>query len=192
MNENELQQEVFSSTEAEFPPIQADPDVVNRKALAPCCGIDREIQNAPTTTQIKITEALKISDYTAYHIDSFNASYESKKRYSEFEALRTILERTYTNCVVPPIPEKHGLGERKDDPRIIQKRKRLLSLFLNRVAAHPILGRDHVFHQFIEGKLSWVEIMSANSVTHLLKRSSAGLSKLVERSILKNHGKSFF
>lgn len=39
---------------------------------------------------------------------------------------------------------------------MVEKRKRMLQTFLNRVAKHPELGRDHVFHRFIESGVVWV------------------------------------
>lgn len=45
----------------------------------------------------------------------------------------------------------------KDDLPMIEKRKRMLQTFLNRVAKHPELGKDHVFHQFLESTVTWVK-----------------------------------
>lgn len=39
---------------------------------------------------------------------------------------------------------------------MVKKRKRMLQTFLNRVARHPQLGRDHVFHRFLENGVIWV------------------------------------
>ncbi|KAJ3216710.1 Sorting nexin, cytoplasm-to-vacuole targeting pathway/endosomal sorting, partial [Clydaea vesicula] len=105
--------------------------------------------------------------------------WESKHRYSEFEALRTLLTRIYKTSCVAPIPEKQTLGDytkpkAKEDNHMIQKRKRMLQLFLNRIASHPILGRDHVFHQFLEGVLGWNEILSSTGFAYLLKKGSDG------------------
>lgn len=44
----------------------------------------------------------------------------------------------------------------KDDLPMVEKRKRMLQTFLNRVAKHPELGKDHVFHRFLESTGSWV------------------------------------
>lgn len=32
----------------------------------------------------------------------------------------------------------------------------MLQTFLNRVARHPILSNEHVFHRFLDGEVSWV------------------------------------
>jgi sorting nexin-41/42 len=43
-----------------------------------------------------------------------------------------------------------------EDVGIIDHRKRMLQSFLNRLAQHPILRRDHVVHRFLTGDASWV------------------------------------
>jgi hypothetical protein len=40
---------------------------------------------------------------------------------------------------------------------MVEKRKRMLQTFLNRVAKHPELGKDHVFHRFLESGVAWVK-----------------------------------
>lgn len=44
----------------------------------------------------------------------------------------------------------------KDDVVMIEKRKRMLQSFLNRVLNHSKLGSEHVFHRFLESGVSWV------------------------------------
>jgi len=44
----------------------------------------------------------------------------------------------------------------KEDVTIIEKRKRMLQSFLNRVSNHPQLSDEHVFHKFLENGVSWV------------------------------------
>jgi len=44
----------------------------------------------------------------------------------------------------------------KEDAALIARRTRMLGTFLNRVASHPILGQDAVFHKFLDGGVSWV------------------------------------
>lgn len=47
---------------------------------------------------------------------------------------------------------------------MIARRKRMLQTFLNRVARHPILSNEHVFHRFLDGEVSWVSSMSICTV----------------------------
>lgn len=39
---------------------------------------------------------------------------------------------------------------------MISQRKRMLQAFLNRIAKHPIISNEHVFHRFLDGEASWV------------------------------------
>ncbi len=41
---------------------------------------------------------------------------------------------------------------------MIARRKRMLQTFLNRIARHPILSNEHVFHRFLDGEVSWVRM----------------------------------
>lgn len=41
---------------------------------------------------------------------------------------------------------------------MIARRKRMLQTFLNRIARHPILSNEHVFHRFLDGEVSWVSL----------------------------------
>jgi len=96
-----------------------------------------------------------------------------RRRYSEFASFREALVRLYPTILIPPIPEKHSMctclhdetneadyaaAPRKatEDVNIIDHRKRMLQSFLNRLAQHPILRRDHVVHRFLTGDASWV------------------------------------
>ncbi|ORZ23513.1 hypothetical protein BCR42DRAFT_404936 [Absidia repens] len=102
--------------------------------------------------------------YIAYTIRLRNI--ETKHRYSEFESLWKSFTKLYPAAIVPPIPEKHSIVDYaalqtrfKDDIPMIEKRKRMLQSFLNRAAKHPILGRDHVFHRFLESGVLWSDVL---------------------------------
>jgi hypothetical protein len=92
---------------------------------------------------------------------------EARHRYSEFESLRESLSKLYPTLIVPPIPSKQTIGDyavkqgkAKEDATLIARRKRLLQTFLNRLARHPILSNEHVFHRFLDGEVSWVSYSS--------------------------------
>jgi hypothetical protein len=95
---------------------------------------------------------------------------EARHRYSEFESLRLNLTKLYPTLIIPPIPSKQTIGDyaikqakAREDAAMIARRKRMLQTFLNRIARHPILSNEHVFHRFLQGEVSWV-------CTHILKR----------------------
>ena len=88
---------------------------------------------------------------------------ESRHRYSEFESLRLNLTKLYPTLIIPPIPSKQSISDyaikqakAREDVAMIARRKRMLQAFLNRVARHPILSNEHVFHRFLQGEVSWV------------------------------------
>jgi hypothetical protein len=44
----------------------------------------------------------------------------------------------------------------KEDPALIDRRKRLLLRFLQRICSHPLLSAEHVLHRFLDPNTSWV------------------------------------
>lgn len=60
-----------------------------------------------------------------------------RRRYSDFEAFRDILERESTRVTIPPLPGKVFTNRFTDD--IIEKRQQGLQRFLEIVAGHPLL-----------------------------------------------------
>ncbi|KAI9492119.1 hypothetical protein BDB00DRAFT_830303 [Zychaea mexicana] len=151
----------------------------NRLSRASCgCTIERLLRQE--VTYIFITGAQKQSDtpagktFIAYNIRVCDT--ETKRRYSEFESLRRALSRLHPTLIVPPIPEKHSLVDYaalqtrvKDDLPMVEKRKRMLQTFLNRVANHPELGLDHVFHRFLESGVAWSDVLHSPPLSQLPK-----------------------
>jgi sorting nexin-41/42 len=82
--------------------------------------------------------------------------------------------------ICPPIPPRHSLGDyavkqgkAKEDANVIARRKRMLTVFLNRLGRHPILGEDRVFLRFLQPKASWVKrvVASFNLAIAKIKRA---------------------
>ncbi|KAG0090931.1 Sorting nexin, cytoplasm-to-vacuole targeting pathway/endosomal sorting [Podila epicladia] len=146
----------------------------------PCCGISTLLHNPHGHTTLLVTSAVKVADgltagaFVAYTIKVGDS--EVKRRYSEFEALRKVLCRIYPTLIVPPIPEKHSISnyaniqnKSKEDAAMVEKRKRMLQKFLNRLARHEILSYEHVFHRFLEAGVSWSELMHCPPISTLPK-----------------------
>ncbi|PPQ79696.1 hypothetical protein CVT25_003270 [Psilocybe cyanescens] len=143
-----------------------------------CCTRDRVLHSGDDV-EILIIDAQKTSvnsssPYITYVIRTGNA--EARHRYSEFESLRENLSRLYPTLIVPPIPSKQTIGDyavkqgkAKEDATLISRRKRLLQTFLNRVARHPILSNEHVFHRFLDGEVSWAEVLNSPPLSLLPK-----------------------
>ncbi|KAJ3878928.1 hypothetical protein F5051DRAFT_404432 [Lentinula edodes] len=143
-----------------------------------CCARDR-ILHSGDDVEILITDAQKTNlgattPYITYVIQTGNT--ESRHRYSEFESLRSSLVKLYPTLIIPPIPSKQTLGDyavkqgkAKEDATMIARRKRMLQTFLNRLARHPILSNEHVFHRFLDGEVSWHEVLNSPPISLLPK-----------------------
>ncbi|SCV72793.1 BQ2448_4330 [Microbotryum intermedium] len=72
------------------------------------------------------------------NIPAFRVRYSSvRRRYSDFEAFREILERESTRVNIPPLPGKVFSGRFSDE--VIEQRREGLERFLQIVAGHPLL-----------------------------------------------------
>ena len=60
-----------------------------------------------------------------------------RRRYSDFEAFRDILERESTRVNIPPLPGKVFTNRFSDE--VIETRREGLERFLSVVAGHPLL-----------------------------------------------------
>lgn len=102
----------------------------------------------------------------------------------------------YPYAIVPPIPEKHSVkdyaskpGKAKENPEIIDKRKRMLESFLNRVAVHPTLSGLHIFHQFLKGEGTWTDILAMSGLSfHLKKKNTVKVGERTIKNPGNNHG----
>lgn len=99
-----------------------------------------------------------------------------RRRYSEFESLRTTLTRLFPTLIIPPIPEKHTVSDyaaaptkAKEDTVIIEHRQRMLSVFLNRCAQMAQVRHHPVFHRFLDPNSSWSEVLNTPPVSNLPK-----------------------
>ncbi|CAH2085012.1 sorting nexin-12 [Nymphalis io] len=79
-----------------------------------------------------------------------------RRRYSDFEWLRTELERD-SKIVVPPLPGKalkRQLPFRGDDgifeEEFIEDRRKGLEVFINKIAGHPLAQNERCLHMFLQ------------------------------------------
>jgi sorting nexin-41/42 len=91
---------------------------------------------------------------------------EVTRRYSEFASLRSALVSLHPTIIVPPIPEKHTMADyaakptkAKEDASIIDQRKRMLAVFLNRCRRITAVLDDKVFWRFLDPNSSWVSMV---------------------------------
>jgi hypothetical protein len=114
-----------------------------------------------------------------------------RRRYSEFASLRDALTRLHPTLIVPPIPEKHTMADyaanptnAKQDQQIIDLRKRMLAVFLNRCRRMDEIRTDGVWWRFLDPNASWVCRVSecAVATTNCLIERGLTLSSRVVNS----------
>ncbi|EON67639.1 sorting nexin-3 [Coniosporium apollinis CBS 100218] len=97
--------------------------------------------------------------YTTYeillrtNIPAFKLKSSSvRRRYSDFEAFRDILERESARVTIPPLPGKVFTNRFSDD--VIEHRREGLQRFLQIVVGHPLLQTgSKVLAAFVQGRL---------------------------------------
>lgn len=77
--------------------------------------------------------------------------------------MRTTLVNLHPTLIIPPIPEKHSMADyaakptkAKEDTSIIDLRKRMLAVFLNRCRKMDEVREDGVWWRFLDPNASWV------------------------------------
>jgi len=158
-----------------------DYGIDTRKSIHCCDILDTVFDfNKFDDYTIEITQAEKINDffgssYIVYTIqtlkkDSREVLFETRRRYSEFDMLQKHLIARFPTLIVPPIPGKSNLIEyatgsgKNHTDTIVEKRKRMLQTFLNRLRKHPVLSHMHIIHLFIQQGAQW---SSKQDVVHL-------------------------
>ncbi|ORX92654.1 PX-domain-containing protein [Basidiobolus meristosporus CBS 931.73] len=146
------------------------------EAQEPCCRIEKLLAEH----EIQILDSDKMSEgahsFIVYKIKIEDV--EVKRRYSEFESLRSTLLKLHPSCIIPPLPEKTSLAQyatkqnrAKNDVLMIQKRKRMLQSFLKRISMHFVLSKEHIFHRFFED-LPWSEVVQSVPAANSKKADS--------------------
>lgn len=101
-----------------------------------------------------------------------------RRRYSEFEAFRDILERESARVTIPPLPGKVLTNRFSDD--VIEHRREGLQRFLQIVVGHPLLQTgSKVLAAFVQGQPT-LGLGSKAWLTYA--RSELGQTCLVEGS----------
>ncbi|PWY89601.1 hypothetical protein BO94DRAFT_534384 [Aspergillus sclerotioniger CBS 115572] len=103
---------------------------------------------------------------------------EVRRRYSEFASLRQTLVNLHPTLVVPPIPEKHTMADyaakptkAKEDTAIIDLRKRMLAVFLNRCRRMKEVREDGVWWRFLDPNVSWSEVLHSHPASSVPKNN---------------------
>ncbi|KAK2756682.1 Sorting nexin, cytoplasm-to-vacuole targeting pathway/endosomal sorting [Arachnomyces sp. PD_36] len=103
---------------------------------------------------------------------------EVRRRYSEFSSLRATLVNLHPTLIIPPIPEKHTMADyaakptkAKEDTAIIDLRKRMLGVFLNRCRRMKEVRDDGVWWRFLDPNASWSEVLHSHPASSVPKNN---------------------
>jgi sorting nexin-3/12 len=127
------------------------------------------------------------TDYEIYmvtNIPAFKLKQSSvRRRYSDFEHFRDMLERETSRVAIPPLPGKVFTNRFSDD--VIEHRREGLQQFLRIVVSHPLLQTgSKIMAAFVQGKAAARDFVNMVLIYH---RSKLG-PKFLVRNICRNAG----
>lgn len=103
-----------------------------------------------------------------------------RRRYSDFEYFRDILERESARVTIPPLPGKVYFN--KFDDAVIEERRKGLERFLKIVVGHPLLQTgSRVLGSFVQGAFSFALSCTRWQPADSISRPQLGPQRLVDR-----------
>ncbi|CAB4416731.1 unnamed protein product [Rhizophagus irregularis] len=99
-----------------------------------------------------------VSEYTIFYVTSLfpnGVRVTVERRFSQFEWLYNRLSAKFGAFVLPPLPEKQYSGRFNEE--FIEKRRRALERFINRLARHPVIRYSDLLTHFLscEDESEW-------------------------------------
>ena len=107
----------------------------------------------------KVSGSLFSKAYMTFIVSTSPLNFNVRRRYSDFEWLRQILQNFYSSSVIPPIPKKNKIGGDRFDELFLLKRKRNMEKFLNSLLDDPYIKISQIFYDFlsIEDEKKFIE-----------------------------------
>ncbi|KAL4452515.1 hypothetical protein ABPG75_008177 [Micractinium tetrahymenae] len=115
---------------------------------------------ASSEFEIRVTDPVRqgegVAAYVSYKVltrtsaPGYRESAEVIRRFRDFTWLQKRLRREYRGVIVPALPEKSVVEKYKMTGEFVEARRAALTVFINRVAAHPILKRSRDLQLFLE------------------------------------------
>ena len=97
----------------------------------------------------KIPGSFFTKAYMTFIISTSPLNFQVRRRYSDFEWLRQILQNYFSSSVIPPLPKKNKIGPDRFDESFLMKRKRYLEKFLNSLLYDPIIKNSQILYDFL-------------------------------------------
>ena len=118
-------------------------------------SLDNTPLGAEENAIIQVTSPEKIEggffskSYVTYLITTNPLNLKVRRRYSDFEWFRQMLQNFYNYNVIPSTPKKSKIGIDKFGDPFLQKRMRTLEKFLNYALKNPVLKSSQILYDFI-------------------------------------------
>eukprot|EP00878_Enallax_costatus_P016879 GHUV01017718.1.p1 GENE.GHUV01017718.1~~GHUV01017718.1.p1 ORF type:complete len:395 (+),score=141.91 GHUV01017718.1:1633-2817(+) len=111
------------------------------------------------TASLQVRTRTKLAQYN-------RPTSEVIRRFRDFAHLEHQLQEKYKGIIIPPLPEKNAVQKFQMSQEFTEERRRALQVFLNRVAAHPVLSKSPELQLFLEAtEDTWaVEMARGQSV----------------------------
>ena len=119
----------------------------------PCKLLEKSILN---DKEIKVTvknpktneKTLLSLAYVTYEVYTEPYLWLVRRRYNDFSLLRNILCKFYPRNLIPPLPEKK-IGGKRFQPEFIEKRMKILQMFLDEVTCNETLKSSDALITFL-------------------------------------------
>lgn len=149
--------ENFLEVEVYLHPLPFIPQIPSPRLSLPTFATDSKKKCFPRQVKNPMTHGTSRNMYTDYeivcrtNIPAFKLKHSTvRRRYSDFEYFRDILERETARVTIPPLPGKVFTNRFSDD--VIEHRREGLQRFLQIVVGHPLLQTgSKVLASFVQG-----------------------------------------
>lgn len=88
-----------------------------------------------------------LKSFIAYSVTSTLSGIQVSRRYKHFDWLHQQMSAKYILIPIPPLPEKQVSGRYEED--LIEHRKNILQIWVNKICRHPVLSRSDVWIHFL-------------------------------------------
>ncbi|KAI6180916.1 Sorting nexin-33 [Aphelenchoides besseyi] len=88
-----------------------------------------------------------LKSFIAYSLTSSLGGIQVSRRYKHFDWLHEQFSNKFLLIPSPPLPEKQVAGRYEED--LIEHRKNILQLWVNKICQHPVLGQSDVWMHFM-------------------------------------------
>ncbi|KAF7640456.1 PX domain-containing protein [Meloidogyne graminicola] len=95
----------------------------------------------------KETKLKGLKSFIAYSLTCSATGIQVARRYKQFDWLHLQLSNKYLIIPIPPLPEKQVSGRWEED--LIEHRRSILQLWVNKICRHPVLSQSEVWRHFM-------------------------------------------